>query len=121
MATASGTTCFPVPDPADLPDVIKNVTATTLDDLDVALDGAAVTASTSAALPVDGPTSITWTAPGDDLARQPRGVRHRDRHGSGIRPDGHGDRPALRDVLRLRVRAHAAHGDQRARLGRHPR
>jgi hypothetical protein len=68
LAAASGTECFPVPDPADLPDVITNVTATTLDDLDVELDGAAVTATTSTALPVDGPASITWTAPGDDLA-----------------------------------------------------
>ena len=68
MATASGTECFAVPDPADLPDVITNVTATTLDDLDVELDGAAVTATTSAALPADGPASVTWTAPGDDLA-----------------------------------------------------
>ena len=68
LAAASGTACFPVPNPADLPDVITNVTATTLDSLTVELDGAAVTATTSATLPVDGPASITWTAPGDDLA-----------------------------------------------------
>ena len=68
MATASGTTCFPVPDPTDLPDVISNVTATTLDDLDVELDATAVTATSSTTLPVDGPAAITWTAPGEDLA-----------------------------------------------------
>ena len=68
LAAASGTECFSVPDPADLPDVITNVTATTLDDLDVELDSAAVTATTSAALPADGPASVTWTAPGDALA-----------------------------------------------------
>lgn len=68
MATASGTTCFTVPDPADLPNVIKNVTATTLDAVDVALDGSPVPATPSAALPTTGPASVTWTAPGDDLA-----------------------------------------------------
>jgi hypothetical protein len=67
MAAASGTTCSAVPDPADLPHVIRNVTATTLDDLDVALDGTAVPATTSAALPQAGPASVTWTAQGEDL------------------------------------------------------
>ncbi len=122
LAAASGTECFSVPDPADLPDVITNVTATTLDDLDVELDSAAVTATTSAALPAGRPGLDHVDRPGRrPRTGQPRGVRHRDRHGSGIRPDGHGDRAALRDVLRLRVRAHAAHGDQRAGIGRHPR
>ncbi|MFC7489842.1 MULTISPECIES: hypothetical protein [unclassified Knoellia] len=68
MASASGTTCFAVPDPADLPDVITNVTATTLTGLSVTLDGAPVTATPSTALPTAGPASITWTAPGNDLA-----------------------------------------------------
>lgn len=68
MAAASGTTCFAVPNPATLPDVIKNVTKTTLTGLDVTLDGTPVTATPSTALPTDGPASITWTAPGDDLA-----------------------------------------------------
>lgn len=68
MAAASGTTCFAVPNPADLPDVIKNVTATTLTGLTVTLDGSPVTATTSTALPTAGPADITWTAPGDDLA-----------------------------------------------------
>ena len=68
MATASGTTCFAVPNPANLPDVIKNVTATTLTGLSVTLDGNPVTATPSTALPTAGPASITWTAPGDDLA-----------------------------------------------------
>lgn len=68
MATASGTTCFAVPNPANLPNVIKNVTATSLDSLAVTLDGTPVTATPSTALPTAGPASITWTAPGDDLA-----------------------------------------------------
>lgn len=68
MATASGTSCFAVPDPANLPDVIKNVTKTTLTSLAVTLDGNPVTATPSTALPTDGPADITWTAPGDDLA-----------------------------------------------------
>lgn len=68
MATASGTTCFAVPNPANLPDVIKNVTATTLTGLTVTLDGNPVAATPSTALPTPGPADITWTAPGDDLA-----------------------------------------------------
>ncbi|WP_353952807.1 hypothetical protein V6K52_05025 [Knoellia sp. S7-12] len=68
MASASGTTCFGVPDPADLPDVITNVTATTLTGLSVTLDGNPVTSTPSQALPTAGPASITWTAPGDNLA-----------------------------------------------------
>ncbi|MFW5472468.1 hypothetical protein ACOCJ5_04085 [Knoellia sp. CPCC 206450] len=74
MATASGTTCFAVPDPAKLPDVIKNVTATTLTGLTVTLDGSPVTATTSTALPTAGPAGITWTAPGNDLAPGLHGV-----------------------------------------------
>ncbi len=69
MAAASGTTCFTVADPADLPDVIKNVTATSLDTLAVQLDGTAVPATTSTALPQPGPVSVGWAAPGDDLPR----------------------------------------------------
>jgi len=68
MAAASGTTCSHVTNPANLPDVIKNVTATTLTGLTVTLDGTPVTATTSASLPAAGPANITWTAPGDDLA-----------------------------------------------------
>jgi len=68
MATASGTTCFAVPDPADLPDVITNVTGTTLKTLSVTLDGNPVVSNPSTALPTAGPASITWTAPGDNLA-----------------------------------------------------
>ncbi|WP_148232357.1 hypothetical protein [Janibacter sp. HTCC2649] len=68
MATASGTTCFAVPDPADLPDVITNVTGTTLKTLSVTLDGNPAASTPSTALPTAGPASITWTAPGDDLA-----------------------------------------------------
>ena len=68
MAAASGTTCFPVADPADLPDVIKNVTATTLDSLAVDLDGSSVSSTTTPALPQAGPASVSWSAPGDDLA-----------------------------------------------------
>ena len=68
MASASGTTCEHVTNPADLPDVITNVTATTLTGLSVTLDGNPVTATPSQALPTAGPASITWTAPGNDLA-----------------------------------------------------
>ncbi|WP_404380861.1 VWA domain-containing protein [Knoellia locipacati] len=68
MATASGTVCQHVTNPANLPNVIKNVTATRLDSLAVTLDGNPVAATPSTALPTAGPASITWTAPGDDLA-----------------------------------------------------
>ncbi|MFW5468559.1 hypothetical protein ACOCJ4_00775 [Knoellia sp. CPCC 206435] len=68
MATASGTTCTHVTNPANLPNVIKNVTATTLTGLGVTVDGAPVAATPSPALPTAGPAPITWTAPGDDLA-----------------------------------------------------
>ena len=68
MATASGTECQHVTNPANLPDVIKNVTATTLTGLTVTLDGNPVPATTSTALPTAGPADMTWTAPGDDLA-----------------------------------------------------
>lgn len=68
MADASGTECFAVPDPSDLPDVITNVTATTLDTVGVEVDGAPVAATTSAALPQPGPSSVGWTATGQDLA-----------------------------------------------------
>lgn len=67
MAAASGTECFAVPDPADLPDVITNVTATTLTDLEVTLDGTPVSATTNPALPLAGPDSLTWDAVGEDL------------------------------------------------------
>lgn len=68
MAAASGTECFTVPDPADLPDVVKNVTATSLTSVTVTLDGAAVASTTTTTLPAAGPASTTWNALGDDLA-----------------------------------------------------
>lgn len=68
IAAASGTQCYPVPDPADLPDVVKNVTQTTLTSVTVTLDGAPVPATVVPALPEDGPAMVDWTAPGDDLA-----------------------------------------------------
>ncbi|MGB7818676.1 MAG: vWA domain-containing protein [Ornithinibacter sp.] len=68
MATASGTSCFSVPDPADLPDVIKNVTATSLTGLAVEVDSGAATETVVPALPQAGPTSVAWTAPLEDLA-----------------------------------------------------
>jgi hypothetical protein len=68
MATASGTTCSPVPDPADLPDVITNVVATSLDALEVTVDGTPVTATTAPALPQDGPSTVHWTATAAGLA-----------------------------------------------------
>jgi len=68
MAAASGTECFAVPDPADLPDVIKNVTATSLTSVSVTLDGAPVTATVAPALPVAGPATVTWQASAEDLA-----------------------------------------------------
>lgn len=68
MAAASGTDCTEVPDPADLPDIITNVTATELTELEVTLDGTPVSATVNPSLPQDGPVSVTWTAPGEDLA-----------------------------------------------------
>lgn len=67
MAAASGTECFAVPDPADLPDVITNVTATSLTGLEVQLDGTTVPSTTAPALPINGPGSVTWDALGEDL------------------------------------------------------
>lgn len=67
MAAASGTQCFAVPNPADLPNVIENVTATTLTSVAVTLDGSPVAASIGATLPAAGPVSTTWAALGDDL------------------------------------------------------
>lgn len=68
MAEASGTLCHDAPNPANLPDVIKNVTATTLSSVAVTLDGAPVAASVVPTVPTSGPASVAWTAQGTDLA-----------------------------------------------------
>lgn len=68
MADASGTQCFTVTDPADLPDVITNVTATSLESVAVEVDGAGVTSTTAATLPQAGPASVGWSATAADLA-----------------------------------------------------
>ena len=119
MATASGTSCFSVPDPADLPDVIKNVTATSLTGLAVEVDSGAATETVVPALPQAGPTSVAWTAPLEDLAP---GSHEVCATATGVGPasDATAEESVdVRDVLRLRFRPHAADRDQRAGLRRH--
>ncbi len=69
MAAESGTTCTPVPDPADLPDIIVNLTDTTLTDVALEVDGVATALdSINPPLPLDGPDSTDWTATAADQA-----------------------------------------------------
>lgn len=58
MADATGGTCTNVPDPAMLPDIVQNVTATQM--TSVTVDGAAPD-TLSLATPFDGPNTATFT------------------------------------------------------------
>lgn len=63
MAVATGTTCTPVPDPANLPSIITNVISTTLDSLTLTVDAAPETVdSLLPSLPANGPVSATYGA-----------------------------------------------------------
>lgn len=59
MANQTGGTCTEVPDPADLPDIVQNVTATQM--TDVTLTGATLD-TISPAPPFDGPETADFTA-----------------------------------------------------------
>lgn len=65
MASATGGSCTAVPNPADLPDIVKNVTGTQLTAL--TLDGATLD-STSKPLPLTGPDDLTFTGTTADAA-----------------------------------------------------
>lgn len=62
MAAASGTACVPVPDPADLPDIVADLVSTQLLTVEVTVDGAPVTADVVPSVPADGPVTVDWTA-----------------------------------------------------------
>lgn len=67
MAAATGTTCVAVPDPTNLPNIITNVIATTLDTLTLTVDAAAEAVDSLApALPANGPVTTTYGATADD-------------------------------------------------------
>ena len=67
MAVASGGTCTPVPDPADLPDIILNVTATEMKSVALTVDAAANAFDTNSnPPPFDGPDSTNLTATAAD-------------------------------------------------------
>lgn len=68
IADATGGTCTNVGDPADLPGLLPNLIATSLDALTASLDGASVATDTvPASLPVEGPITATYSAIYADL------------------------------------------------------
>ena len=63
IGDATGGTCTNVDDPADLPDLLPNLLATSLDALTASLDGLAVATDTvPAVLPVDGPIAASYSS-----------------------------------------------------------
>jgi hypothetical protein len=69
MATATGGTCTAVPDPADLPDIITNVTATELTSVSLTVDAAPTAFDTLVPPPpFAGPGSTDFTATAADQA-----------------------------------------------------
>ena len=72
MADATGGTCTNVPDPANLPAIVKNVTDTELQSVSLSVDAAATAFDSIAPTPpVDGPVSTPFTA---TAANQPPGA-----------------------------------------------
>jgi hypothetical protein len=63
----NGGACFSVPDPNDLPDIIPNLIGSTLEKVELTVDGGAPTVlTTTPATPAAGPVMVTWatnTAP----------------------------------------------------------
>jgi hypothetical protein len=58
----NGGTCFSVPDPNDLPDLIPNLIGSTLEKVELTVDaGAPSVLTTSPATPAAGPVSVTWS------------------------------------------------------------
>ena len=63
MANRSGGTCTHVANPANLPDLLPNLIATSLDALTASLDGADVVPThTDPGVPADGPITVLWDA-----------------------------------------------------------
>ncbi len=71
IALGTGGTCTEVTDPADLARVISGFLASSLDSLELSVDGGAATsipgADVSAALPQAGPISVDYSTPANDL------------------------------------------------------
>jgi len=69
MADATGGTCTPVPDPANLPDIVQNVTDTEMTAVSLTVDGNPVGFDTDSNPPsFDGPDSTDVTATAADQA-----------------------------------------------------
>ena len=69
MADATGGTCTNVPDPATLPDIVKNVTDTEMTGVGLEVDTASTSFDTiTVAPPFDGPGSTDFTATAADQA-----------------------------------------------------
>jgi hypothetical protein len=66
MAAATGTTCVVVPDPLNLPDIVEDLTATSLDAVGLTIDGASTSVALSAAVPAPGPVARTYSATAED-------------------------------------------------------
>lgn len=66
---ANGGTCVHVQDPGNLPDLIDNLTGTTLQALSIQVDGGAFSPITNTSLPLPRPgaVSVDYTASADDL------------------------------------------------------
>ena len=62
MATATGGTCTPVTNPAQLVGLLQNLIATSLDDVQIAVDGGGVTTGCVPGLPTPGPVSSSCDA-----------------------------------------------------------
>jgi len=62
IADATGGTCTNVPDPAKLPDILENLLFTSLESVQVAVDGYDVLTNTGTTLPADGPVNTTYDA-----------------------------------------------------------
>ncbi len=62
MADLSGGSCTPLPDPADIVTALPDLIATSLDSIQVAVDGGNVATNTSIVLPADGPVTADYDA-----------------------------------------------------------
>jgi hypothetical protein len=63
MANLTGGICTHIPDPANLPGLLPNLIATSLDALTASLDGADVVPThTDPGVPADGPITVLWDA-----------------------------------------------------------
>lgn len=61
-AAVNGGTCYPVPDPNTLPDLIPNLIGSTLEKVEFSLDGGAGSVvTTNPVTPAAGPVAVTWS------------------------------------------------------------